>query len=190
MKKGILKKGENVLLRDARPSDAETYIRWMEEGEWKSFDAPWEELHDSKEKIKKRFKQLFLKGKTEPRSRAIISISEDKSIGWVNRYSENEHHPVFLVGIDICEDDYLCRGLGTEALALWIDYLFDNSEVHKIGLHTYSFNPRMNKVAEKLGFVKEGVDREIVYWNGEWLNRIRYGLLLEEWRKKDSHQLR
>jgi len=185
MKKDVLKKGKNVLLRDARSSDFESYIRWMKDGEWKDFDAPWEELDDSKEKMEKKFKQLFLKEKTEPRRRAMISILEDKPIGWVNHYSENEHHSVFLVGIDICEDEHLNKGLGTEALALWIDYLFDNSEVHKVGLHTYSFNSRMNKVAEKLGFVKEGLDREVVCWNGKWINRIRYGLLLEEWRKKD-----
>jgi RimJ/RimL family protein N-acetyltransferase len=32
------------------------------------------------------------------------------------------------VGIDICEDAYLNRGYGTEALCLWVDHQFTDDE--------------------------------------------------------------
>jgi len=181
MKEGILKKGEGVALRDARSSDIRDYKRWMLGGEWKDFDAPWEYKDMSEDEVVKRFGSLFLKDKTEPRKCAIISTLEDKPIGWVNRYSENEHHALFLLGIDICEDEHLGKGLGTESLTLWINYLFENSDIHKVGLQTYSFNIRMKKLAEKLCFTEEGVDREIVHWDGRWHDRIKYGLLRREW---------
>jgi len=191
MGKDFLKKGKNVSLRDANPSDCEVYIKWMRQGEWKDFDAPWEEFDNlSKQKLRKRFEKLFLKEKVKPRERAIITLPEDKPIGWVNRYHENQHHSLFLVGIDICEDDHLDAGLGTEALELWINYLFENSDVHKVGLNTYSFNHRMNKVAKRLGFKKEGVDREVIHWEGTWLDRIRYGILRKEWNEMKSPCLR
>ncbi len=88
-------------------------------------------------------------------------------LGWVNRYGEQENPRVRYVGIDICEDAYLNRGLGTEALRLWIDHLFATSDVHKLGLETWSFNPRMIRVAEKVGFVYEGRQREVRQWQGE-----------------------
>jgi RimJ/RimL family protein N-acetyltransferase len=88
---------------------------------------------------------------------------------------------VWYVGIDICEDDDLGRGFGTEAFGLWIDYLFLHSEVHRLGLDTWSFNPRMKRVAEKLGLVYEGAERELREWQGQRLDLVHYGLLRREW---------
>jgi RimJ/RimL family protein N-acetyltransferase len=90
----------------------------------------------------------------------------------------------WTIGIDICEDEYLERGLGTEALRLWVDYLFANSTVHRIGLDTWSFNPRMVRVAEKLGFTPEGAQRQVLQWQNHWLDLIHYGMLRAEWEKR------
>ncbi len=84
-------------------------------------------------------------------------------------------------GIDICEDEYLGRGIGTQALGLWVDYLFENSDVHRIGLDTWSFNQRMMHVAEKVGFVYEGAQRELREWQGERIDAVHYGMLRREW---------
>lgn len=184
MGKDLLKKGNNVCLRDARLSDSEIYLKWMQEGEWREFDAPWERKDLDEGKIKNRFKQLYLGEKTEPRKRAIICLPERKPIGWVNRYFEEEKDEKFFLGIDICEDDHLNRGVGTEALSLWIDYLFDNSEVRRLRLNTYSFNDRMKRVAEKLDFMKENTDKKAVCWQGKWIDRERYVLPRREWNKR------
>ncbi len=50
MKKGVLKKGNKVILRDACSSDISFYKKWMQKGEWKEFDAPWENFLDRSEK--------------------------------------------------------------------------------------------------------------------------------------------
>jgi RimJ/RimL family protein N-acetyltransferase len=62
-----------------------------------------------------------------------------------------------------------------------VDYLFGISDVHKLGLDTWSFNPRMVRVAEKVGFVYEGRQREMRQWQGEWLDLMHFGILREEW---------
>jgi RimJ/RimL family protein N-acetyltransferase len=56
--------------------------------------------------------------------------------------------------------------------------------VHRIGLDTWSFNPRMMRVAEKLGFVYEGAERELMAWQGERLDFVHYGLLRREWAER------
>jgi RimJ/RimL family protein N-acetyltransferase len=63
---------------------------------------------------------------------------------------------VVYAGIDICEDDAMGHGLGSEALKLWVDYLFTNSNLHNVALETWLFNSRIMHVAEKLGFVLMG----------------------------------
>lgn len=105
----------------------------------------------------------------------------NRPLGWVIRYGEDRTPETWMVGIDICEDEMLNKGLGTEALGLWVDYLFTNSTVHRIGLDTWSLNPRMRHVSEKLGFTFEGVQREVVQWEGKWLDLIHFGLLRVEW---------
>ena len=112
---------------------------------------------------------------------AVIATLDNQPLGWVNRYSFRDNPLIWLVGIDICEDDFLNRGCGTEALRLWVDYLFAHSDYHKICLDTWSFNPRMMHVAEKIGFVYEGCQREMQFWQGQWLDLVHYGLLREEW---------
>ena len=79
---------------------------------------------------------------------------------------------------------YLNQGVGTEALGLWVDYLFSISDVHRIGLDTWSFSERMMRVAEKLGFVREGAERELVQWQGEWLDLVHFGMLRREWEER------
>ena len=91
----------------------------------------------------------------------------------------------WFVGIDICEDKYLNKGMGTEALELWIQYLFSNSNIHRLSLDTWSFNKRMMHVAEKAGFIFEGKQREFIKWKEEWIDAVHYGMLRREWEDKN-----
>ncbi len=59
-----------------------------------------------------------------------------------------------------------------------------NSTVHRLGLDTWSFNPRMMQVAGKLGFTSEGAQREVLQWQNQWLDLVHYGMLREEWMKR------
>jgi RimJ/RimL family protein N-acetyltransferase len=186
---GYLIVGDRTLLRDFVPEDVERFIYWQTHGEWRQYDAPWEGFGDhlppvQEEKIRGHFLKLGQSDQPLPRGRAMICLREDHTpLGTVNRYGDPRFPAVYYIGINICEDRFINQGLGTEAFSLWIDYLFDNSSAHKIECHTWSLNPRMVRVAEKLGFKYEGRERELVQWQGEWQDRIRYGMLRSEWQK-------
>ncbi len=62
------------------------------------------------------------------------------------------------------------RGLGSEAIALLLEHAFDTVGLHRISLEVYDFNPRARHVYDKLGFVAEGVLRDALYWDGEWVD--------------------
>lgn len=62
------------------------------------------------------------------------------------------------------------RGLGTEATRLILDHAFATTELHRIELEVYSFNPRARRAYEKAGFVAEGVRRDALLFDGEWIN--------------------
>lgn len=182
--------GQRVVLRDRLPTDLERFIHWQTHGVWRRYDAPWEGFGDSltvdqEKKIRSYFLNLTQGKQPVPRTGGMITLGEGQApVGMVNRYEDPRFNQVYYIGISICEDAYLDQGLGTEALELWLGYLFKHSSVHKIECHTWSLNLRMMHVAEKLGFKLEGRERELVCWQGVWQDRLRYGLLRAEWEQR------
>ena len=183
----LLIAGKRVALRDRLISDVDRFVAWQTHGEWLRYDAPWEGFGNSltreqEEKIRSYFTESACGELPKPRKTAMIVLRDgNRLIGSVNRYGNERFPDVYYVGINIYEDDCLNQGLGTEALKLWVNYLFMESTVHKIECHTWSLNPRMVCVAEKLGFREEGRERELIQWQGKWQDRIRFGLLRQEW---------
>jgi len=175
------------MLRTLVETDRNHYEHWQTQGEWRLLDAPWERnVNEEKKEKESRKKQTNTHEDSVPIKLAIIATLENKPLGWVNKYRGKNSPLVWFVGISIAEDDFLNRGYGTEALELWVNYLFANSEYHKLCLDTWSFNPRMMRVAEKISFVPEGIQRHMQFWEGEWLDLVHYGMLREEWKKNEK----
>jgi RimJ/RimL family protein N-acetyltransferase len=187
----IIARGERVILRGWLATDCESLVRWRAHGEWRLLDAPWFGYRTvTTAEQAKRDREWFMKQLNGGEDswlnrRAVIATPDNTPLGWINRYGEKKNPHVCFVGIGICEDAFLNRGLGTEALRLWIDHLFATSDVHKLCLETWSFNPRMIRVAEKVGFMYEGRQREMRHWQGEWLDLLHFGILREEWQGND-----
>jgi RimJ/RimL family protein N-acetyltransferase len=174
--------GERVMLRGFLASDEDAFVRWWTTGEWLEYDAPREELmpaetHEDRERIRARFRKRLAE-RQDPASwgQAVIATLDNVPLGWVNRYDRQFDPPGGKVGIDICEDAYLNRGFGTEALNLWVEYLFAECGLQTIGLDTWSMNPRMVRVAEKVGFVITSRERRARRWQGEWLDAIHMAI--------------
>jgi RimJ/RimL family protein N-acetyltransferase len=182
----VIASGDNLVLRDCLESDIDHIVYWQTHGEWRLLDAPFEGVYDQlteeqESNTRKYYQKLCVDELPSPRKIAIIAGNDNSPCGWVVRYGEDRTPETWMVGIDICEDEKLNRGLGTEALSLWLDYLFTNSTVHRVGLDTWSLNPRMSHVAKRLGFAFEGIQREIVKWEGKWLDLLHFGMLRSEW---------
>ena len=79
------------------------------------------------------------------------------------------------------------RGLGTESVRLITGYGFEQLGLHRICLEVYSFNPRARRVYEKVGFVAEGVLRDALRWNGEWIDTTVMSILAPEWLRHRGH---
>ena len=75
------------------------------------------------------------------------------------------------------------KGYMTEALATIISFAFEEAGLHRINLKIGSENKSSLKLAKKLGFVKEGIERQSLFINGKWRNSVLYGLLDEEYDK-------
>lgn len=73
------------------------------------------------------------------------------------------------------------RGLGTESARLIVGYAFERLGLHRVELMVYAFNPRARRVYEKVGFVAEGVLRDVLRWDGGWVDGTVMSVLAPEW---------
>lgn len=80
------------------------------------------------------------------------------------------------------------RGIGTEAQRQLVDYLFSTTTAHRIQAGTEADNVAEQKALERIGFTREGVNREIYFRAGRWRDSVMYGLLRGEQRPAPNSQ--
>lgn len=79
------------------------------------------------------------------------------------------------------------RGLGTEATRLIVGHAFEQLALHRVSLYVFAFNPRARRAYEKAGFVAEGVERQTLLHDGEWIDAVRMSVLAHEWAAHRGH---
>lgn len=74
-------------------------------------------------------------------------------------------------------------GLVTKACSILIRHAFEELKLNKIEICIATNNYKSRAIPERLGFKEEGTIRCFEYLNGEYLDRVTYGILEEEWRE-------
>lgn len=77
--------------------------------------------------------------------------------------------------------DRTSRGVATEVTGRMLRLAFQEMAMHKVTLRIAVGNGASERVAEKLGFTKEGVLREELLIGGHWLDHSLFSLLEQEW---------
>lgn len=148
--------------------------------EWKKWDAPYFPL--TYIEYQTFYHRVINEIHNEELPRwMLIETVEGEMIGTVSYYWEHQPSHWLEAGIVIYKPYYWNGGYGTEALKFWVSHLFESMSLVRVGITTWSGNMRMMKAAEKLGFQLEGRLRKCRYYNGEYYDSIRMGVLREEW---------
>lgn len=149
--------------------------------EWTKWNGPYfhDQLPKKQEFIDLRNKNNYLQNPF----RKIIWIDQ-QMVGMVSAYYEDTPLNQWLdVGITIYKQDSWHRGIGKAALKKWLDELFELTSLPHIGLTTWSGNYRMIALAESLGLKKEAEVRQVRFWQNQYWNSVKYGVLRSEWVK-------
>ncbi len=72
------------------------------------------------------------------------------------------------------------QGYGSEAQALFADYLFETTEVNRVEAQTDVDNVAEQRALEKAGFVREGTIRGAQYRAGAYHDLVSYSILRDE----------
>ena len=106
----------------------------------------------------------------EGRAIGMIGIH---NIDWKNRLGETE--------IAIGEKEFWSKGYGTEATMVLLHYAFDTLNLRKMHAAIYGFNKASQVYKKKCGYQVEGVQRQHVFKNGEYHDRILVAVFREDW---------
>jgi ribosomal-protein-serine acetyltransferase len=76
------------------------------------------------------------------------------------------------------------QGIVTQACRTMVRHAFEVHQAQKVVISCAIDNPRSRAVAERLGFVQEGILRQVVRLRDRYVDGVFYGLLVEEWRTR------
>ena len=93
-----------------------------------------------------------------------------------------------VCGISYCIGDPAQRGqgYGYEAAQLALTFAFYELNLHRVTLTAFEYNRPSIALAEKLGFVREGVFREFLQRDGQRHDMLLFGLLRHEWQERNK----
>jgi ribosomal-protein-alanine N-acetyltransferase len=76
-----------------------------------------------------------------------------------------------------------CKGYGSEAVQMMVDYLFLHKDIVRIQAETHPDNLGSQRVLEKAGFSKEGLIRRSFFSRGVYRDTAMWSILREEWKE-------
>lgn len=159
--------------------DLYNVIYSSETPEWSKYNAPYFndfKLIDLDTFLLKNHHEYYLS------DRVLGIFLNNKPIGIVTYYWECFATRWLEIGIVIYEQHTWSKGIGYTALNEWIKICFNKfPDIQHIGLTTWSGNPRMMRLAEKLGLMCEARIRQVRYFNGVYYDSVKYGILREEY---------
>jgi RimJ/RimL family protein N-acetyltransferase len=86
------------------------------------------------------------------------------------------------LSIILGDKDAWGQGYGTEAILLLLDYAFGYLSFHRVAIGVVRFNERALKFYEKVGFKREGIQRDGYFYNHQSHDFVMMSILKEEFR--------
>lgn len=111
---------------------------------------------------------------------AVIDRANDRCVGEavMNEWEAQNQSCNFRILIGHEGRD---RGLGTQATRLLLNHAFTATDMHRVELEVYAFNPRARHVYERAGFVVEGRRRAALLFDGRRVDAITMAILRPDW---------
>ncbi|MDF9847429.1 MULTISPECIES: GNAT family protein [unclassified Paenibacillus] len=176
--------GERVYLRPLNREDAEVYYHMF-------FGEETRRLTGTQKHINKEQISAYIDRKAGDDSGVLLLIAlkeNDEVIGDIAIQDMDRGNRTANLRLAIGEERHQNRGYGREALLLMLEYGFGILNLHRIELEVYTFNSRAEHVYESVGFVREGVRRQTLFYNHEYHDVVMMSMLEHEYRERYVQQ--
>jgi [ribosomal protein S5]-alanine N-acetyltransferase len=113
----------------------------------------------------------------------IVNKENDAILGMIFFFKSVPYFDALEIGYILFATDRRGQGLTTEALNLFVQFLFETKTIRRLHLTVFVGNTASKRVAEKCGFQSEGIARKAVFLKGrhmdiEWFSILREDIFL------------
>lgn len=171
--------GRDILLRFAQESDLNDYFSFLHDPEMKRLTGSQVEF--TRDEIADWIRKISVKHNDRVDFMIVLKRTNEllgevvlNEIDLINRSAN--------IRIGIQGTQHRGKGYGTEAMIQMLRYGFNTLKLHRIHLGVYTFNPRAIHVYEKIGFKREGLQRDALYIDGKYHDMITMAILEDEFR--------
>ena len=170
---------ERLVLRKFQYTDDEDMLKyWVSDPQIQSMYS--EPVYTTKQDVKELLDKYISAYEKDNYYRWAILLKETgECIGQIAYFLvDSKNH---FAEIEYCVGkNFQKKGLATEATKAVIQYGFDKINLHKVQICHNSINIPSRKVIEKCGFVYEGTLRDFFYIDGQYVDRLYYSILKDE----------
>ena len=170
---------ERLILRRFEYTDDEAMLKyWVADEKIQSLYS--EPVYSTKEAVKELLdKYIGSYEKIDYYRWAIVEKTTSECIGQIAYFLvDSKNH---FAEIEYCiGSEFQCKGFATEATKAVIAYGFGKINLHKVQICTKTINAPSKRVIEKCGFTYEGTLRDYFYMNGEYVGRLYFSILRNE----------
>ncbi|MCP4350622.1 MAG: GNAT family N-acetyltransferase [Desulfobacterales bacterium] len=170
-------KGKQISLRTVRKKDVEQLFELESNLEYRNqyfmIDFP------SESQFSKDFDENGFWSKEK--GRLLIVDDSDTILGWVFFYKGIPYFDGFEIGYLLYKLSSRGKGIGTEAVKLFVQYLFELFPINRIHAITHVDNESSKKMLKRIGFKFEGITRQAIYIRGKYTDAELWSVLRSEW---------
>jgi RimJ/RimL family protein N-acetyltransferase len=175
--KPLILEGERVVLRPLEEGDIKFLHRWGSDSEIMALTGDVEpmSLEGARafyDKVQIEDNRLWF---------TVVVKDGDRPIGEAGLLRMFKPWHTTDLTMIIGEKDAWGKGYGTEAIRLLLDYTFQELNFHRVAVGVVGFNERALRFYEKIGFKKEGIQRDGYYIEGKYSDFIMMSILREEY---------
>ncbi len=170
--------GEKVRLRALQEEDAEDCWRWFNN---------WEMVRNLNRRYpisrvaEREIIEKIMKPRADDKTFAIETLDGGLYLGGVGLHQISWEDRRALFGIFIGEKRYWGKGYGTDATRAIVRFGFEQMNLNRIELQVFADNERGIRCYEKVGFVREAVQRQYRYREGQYVDAVMMAILRDEY---------
>lgn len=179
--------GEKMRIRGVRESDAEqTWINRLDTPSRQLLQLG-AELPVTVEFLRDRLASLADCRDVNGLVLFTIENLDGEDVGGLSWHTRDLHHGTFSFGITVPRP-HRGRGYAADAVRILLRYSFHEQRYHKCNSACIATNTDSIRLHERLGFQREGLQREVVFYDGRYHDEMLFGLTRDEFDAWESRR--
>lgn len=167
--------GRNIKIRPIKASELDHFFSILEIAQMQNDFFPFDV--ESEYNFKKEYQATGFW--QDSKGLALILNLKDEIIGMISYIKS-----IFLEALElkyiIFEDKNRGKGYMKESLNTFVSFLFANRKINRLQLAIPDYHRASIAVAQKCGYIFEGIAREAIFSKGKYLDVCIYSLLRKE----------